>query len=87
LTLFRLGKGYGTVFLRQHCTTDRGAATSDAWQNRGRKFVVHMDNAIPHKAKLTKSCFKTLRLREVDHPPYSPDPARSDFYLFGRLKR
>jgi hypothetical protein len=45
-----------------------------------------MDNATPHRAKLTKSCFKTLGLREADHPPYSPDLAPSDFYLFGRLK-
>jgi hypothetical protein len=59
---------------------------SDARQNRGRKFVVHMDNATPHRAKLTKSCFKTLRLREADHPPHSPDLAPSDFCLFGKLK-
>ena len=45
-----------------------------------------MDNATPHRAKSTKSCFKTLRLREADHPPYSPDFAPSDFYLFGKLK-
>jgi histone-lysine N-methyltransferase SETMAR len=45
-----------------------------------------MDNPTPHRVKLTKSCFKTLRLREVAHPPYSPDLASSDFYLFGKLK-
>jgi hypothetical protein len=28
---------------------------SDAQQNRGRKFVVHMDNATPHKPKSTES--------------------------------
>jgi hypothetical protein len=59
---------------------------SDARQNRGRKFVVHMDNATPHRAKLTKPGFKTQRRCEADHPPYSPDFAPSDFYLFGRLK-
>jgi hypothetical protein len=45
-----------------------------------------MDDATPHRAKLTKSCFKTLRLREADHPPDSLDLAPSDFYLFGKLK-
>jgi histone-lysine N-methyltransferase SETMAR len=60
--------------------------SSDARQNTGRKLVVHMDNATPHRAKLTKSCFKTIRLREADHPPYSPDRTPSDFYLFGKLK-
>jgi hypothetical protein len=58
----------------------------DARQNRSRKFVVHMDNATPHSAKWTKSCFKTLRLREADYLPYSPDLAPSDFDLFGKLK-
>jgi transposase len=60
--------------------------SSDARQKTGRKLVVHMDNATPHRAKLTKSCFKTLRLREADHPSYSPDLAPSEFYLFGKLK-
>jgi hypothetical protein len=50
------------------------------------KFVVHVDNATPQRAKLTKSCFKTLRLREADHTPYSLDLAPSDFDLFGKLK-
>jgi hypothetical protein len=59
---------------------------SDARQNRGRKFVVHMNNATPQKPKSTQSCFKILRLREADHPPYSADIAPSDFDLFGKLK-
>jgi hypothetical protein len=61
--------------------------SSDARQNRGRKFVVHLDNAIPHRVKFTKSCFNTLRLPEADDLRYSPDLAASDFYLFGKLKR
>jgi transposase len=60
--------------------------SSDARQKTGRKLVVHMDNATPHRAKLTKSCFKARRICEADHPPYSPDLAPSDFYLFGKLK-
>jgi transposase len=60
--------------------------SSDARQKTGRKLVLHMDNAILHRAKLKKSCFKTLRIREADHPPYSPDLTPSDFYLFGKLK-
>jgi hypothetical protein len=59
---------------------------SDARQNRDRKFVVHMDNATLHRAKLAKLCFKTLRLREAEHLPYSPDLASSDFSLFSKLQ-
>jgi hypothetical protein len=59
----------------------------DTRQDRGRKFVVHMDDGTPERAKLTKSCCTTLRLREADHSAYSPDIAPSDFSLFGKLKR
>jgi hypothetical protein len=45
-----------------------------------------MDNATPHRPKLTKSCVKPLRLREADHPPYSLDLGSSGFHLFGTLK-
>jgi hypothetical protein len=64
---------------RYFCHTDVPEITeqrlSDAWPNRGRKFVVHIDNSAPHRAKLRESCFKTLGLCEADHPPYSPDLA------------
>jgi hypothetical protein len=59
---------------------------SDAQQNMGRKFVVRIDSATPHKPKLTKSCFKILRLHEADDPPYPLDLASSYIYLFGKLK-
>jgi hypothetical protein len=60
--------------------------SSDARQNRGPKFVVHMNNATPQRAKLTKSYFKTLQLREAGQSPHSPDLAPSDFYRFGEWK-
>ena len=31
--------------------------------------------------------FKELGLKRLDSPPYSPDLAPSDFFLFGYLKR
>jgi hypothetical protein len=59
---------------------------SDARQNRYRKFVIQMDKVTPHRAKLAKPYFKTLRLREADDPAYSPDLAPSEIYFFGKLK-
>jgi hypothetical protein len=38
------------------------------------------------RAKLTKSCFKTLRLAEADHRPYSLNLTPLDFYLFDKPK-
>ena len=40
---------------------------------------LHWDNARPHKSA-------ALRIKELQHPPYSPDLAPCDFFLFGYLK-
>jgi histone-lysine N-methyltransferase SETMAR len=44
------------------------------------------DNARPHTACLTKEKLEELKLNLLPHPPYSPDLAPSDFYLFSPLK-
>jgi histone-lysine N-methyltransferase SETMAR len=52
-----------------------------------RKLLVHADNARPHTAKLSAPYFNENRVKSEPHPPYSPDLAPSDFYLFGDVKR
>jgi [histone H3]-lysine36 N-dimethyltransferase SETMAR len=52
-----------------------------------KKVLLHQDNAPVHKsikktAKWHELCYKLL-----PHPPFSPDLARSDFFLFADLKR
>jgi transposase len=49
-------------------------------------LMIHMDNAPAHRAKMTKEYLETHRLLVIPHPPYSPDLAPSDFFLFGYLK-
>jgi transposase len=51
-----------------------------------RKLMLRMDNASPHRARGSCKCLKKFRIRPIRHPPYSPDLAPSDFYLFGKLK-
>jgi len=48
--------------------------------------LLHMDNARPHTAVLIFERLRSLRLRRAPQPPYSPDLAPSDFFLFGWLK-
>jgi hypothetical protein len=48
-----------------------------------RKLLLHADNARPHTAKLSTQYFNENRMKSEPHPPYSPDLAPSDFYLFG----
>ena len=47
---------------------------------------LHWDNARPHFSKLTRAAIDGLGLSVLPHPPYSPDLAPSDFFLFGYLK-
>lgn len=44
------------------------------------------DNARPHVARATQETIRQLNWEVLDHPPYSPDLAPSDFHLFGPLK-
>ena len=51
-----------------------------------RRVVFQQDNARPHTAKKTKEKLEELSWEVLPHPPYSPDLAPSDFYLFRSLQ-
>jgi histone-lysine N-methyltransferase SETMAR len=51
-----------------------------------RQLVVHADNARPQTAGGTLRYLEASGMVRVPHPPYSPDLAPSDFFLFGYLK-
>lgn len=58
-------------------------------KRRGKLSAVvlfHQDNAPPHKARVAMAAIKEAGFELMEHPPYSPDLAPSDFYLFPRLK-
>ena len=46
------------------------------------KVILQHDNAQPHVAKPVKTYLETLKWEVLPHPPYSPDIAPSDYYLF-----
>ncbi|EFN78775.1 Histone-lysine N-methyltransferase SETMAR, partial [Harpegnathos saltator] len=52
-----------------------------------KKILFHQDNAPAHSARDTTDKLKKLRYELVPHPPYSPDLAPSDYFLFPRLKQ
>jgi transposase len=55
--------------------------------NQGLKDITfHWDNASSHTPKLTIAKISELGMNQMPRPPCSPDNARSDFFLFGRLK-
>jgi histone-lysine N-methyltransferase SETMAR len=57
--------------------------TGGTWSN---KLWVHSDNARPHTAKMSRDHIGLNRIKQAPHPPYSPDLASSDFFLFGLVK-
>jgi hypothetical protein len=53
-----------------------------------RGVLLHHDNTKPHTARATQERFQEILVQWelLEHPPYSPDLAPSDFHLFGPLK-
>jgi len=47
--------------------------------------MIH-DNALSHTAAAMQNLIMIFGWEQFDHPPYSPDLAPSDFYLFLHLK-
>ncbi len=50
-------------------------------------IILHDDNASPHRADPVEHWKRQHAIRVLPHPPYSPDLAPADFWLFGRLKK
>lgn len=48
--------------------------------------VFHHDNARPHTSSMTRQKLTELGWEVLMHPPYSPDLAPSDYYLFRSLQ-
>ena len=62
-------------------------AVKDKRRGKLRKGILLLqDNAPVHTAKIAVEAAKKYSFRLLPHPPYSPDLAPSDFYLFPKLK-
>jgi histone-lysine N-methyltransferase SETMAR len=46
----------------------------------------HWDNAPVHTAASVKEWMAAKGIKVLEHPPYSPDLASADFFLFRRVK-
>ena len=52
-----------------------------------KKVLFHQDNALCHKSMKMITKLHELGFELLPHPPYSPDLAPSDYFLFTNLKR
>jgi len=55
------------------------------WAKRHGKVILLHDNAPSHTARSVKEAIKELGWEVLPHPPYSPDLAPSDYYLFASM--
>jgi [histone H3]-lysine36 N-dimethyltransferase SETMAR len=49
-------------------------------------WFLHWDNAPAHTAAVVQEFLAAKSIRTIAHPPYSPDLAPADFFLFPRVK-
>jgi len=57
---------------------------NELWENQ--TWMLHHDNAPAHTSLLIRSYLAKHQTSVVPHPPYSPDLAPADFFLFHKLK-
>ncbi len=61
----------------------------DMWRvgpDNFRSFLLHHDNASSHTAAPTVDFLEASQIKILEHPPYSPDLAPCDYFLFPKLK-
>ncbi|UYV71504.1 hypothetical protein LAZ67_8003523 [Cordylochernes scorpioides] len=56
----------------------------ERWQNN--EWILHVDNARPHTAHVVLQFLAKHSTIQIPHPPYSPDLAPNDFFLYPKLK-
>ena len=54
------------------------------WKNAS--WILHHDNAPSHNALSVKRYLAKNNIPVMEHPPYSPDLAPCDFFLFPKIK-
>lgn len=55
-------------------------------KQKKRRIILHHDNASSHTSAQTKEFLKLENIELMGHPPYSPDLAPNDFFLFPYIK-
>ncbi|XP_052827628.1 histone-lysine N-methyltransferase SETMAR-like [Octopus bimaculoides] len=55
--------------------------------NQTKGVLLHQDNAPVHKSVIARAAVNDCGFGLVDHLPYSPDLAPSDYFLFPNMKK
>lgn len=54
---------------------------------RDQNWILLMDNAPAHCSNMAADYYHTVNMDLLSHPPYSPDLAPCDFWIFPELKK
>lgn len=77
----------GEVYRRQLIRLKRAVPENrPEWENRHNKLILQHDTAKPHTASVVKTYLEGQDWEVLSHPPYSPDIAPSDYYLFRSMQ-
>ena len=81
------GEHYNSAYFIEHILRPLEEQKDQIWPTRGEhKIWLHLDNCKVHNSKATQKEIELSTFQRAPHPPYSPDLAPSDFYLFGTIK-
>ena len=56
-------------------------------QTNAQTVLLHHDNAPAHRSQVVENFLTEERIQQLGHPPYSPDLAPCDFFVFPNVKR
>jgi hypothetical protein len=76
--------------VNQHCYLEILARLHEAVRRRRPElwpdaWILHHDNALSHDALAVREILAKKSIMKLVHPPYSPDLALCDFWLFPKL--
>lgn len=82
------GNSYNSSYFKENIFDPLVEKKGEIWPNSsGKKIWLHLDNCRVHNSKLMTQEIEQSPFKRAPHPPYSPDLAPSDFYLFGKIKK
>ena len=82
------GEHYTSTYFVEHILKPLEEQKGKIWRTRSKpKIWLHLDNCRVHNSQYTQKEMEKSRFERTPHPPYSPDIAPSDFFLFGYVKR
>ena len=81
------GASFNSEYFIEHIITPLENMRNEIWsESDRRKIWLHLDNCRVHNSKQSSEKIEASGFKRTPHPPYSPDVAPSDFFLFGYTK-